>query len=235
MRHGRKSRSVRIDGYKRHIFKDLDLGVVRAVGITPANAPEASVTSGIANDLELQSVILSELHIDRAYLSCHWVKQRDSTLQIFCKAWSVRGGNKFDKTAFILDWAQGLIRCPNGISLPFEEGKTIRFPSKECQSCPLKEQCTTSKRGRTVSIHRNEALFQELRQRQLTSAGREKLRQRVTVEHSLSHVGRWQGRQARYNGVAKNLFDLRRVAVVHNLHVIMRLETEPHIKADAIL
>ena len=42
------------------------------------------------------------------------------------------------------------------------------------------------------------------------------------VEHSLAHIGRWQGDGARYKGVRKNLFDLRRSAVVHNLHVIAR-------------
>ena len=31
-----------------------------------------------------------------------------------------------------------------------------------------------------------------------------------------------RGRRARYLGTRKNLFDLRRVAVVHNLHVIAR-------------
>ena len=45
MRHGRKSRSVLFDGYKRHVLTDLDTGLVRAVGITLANAPEASVTA----------------------------------------------------------------------------------------------------------------------------------------------------------------------------------------------
>jgi hypothetical protein len=53
-------------------------------------------------------------------------------------------------------------------------------------------------------------------------AGRARLRERVKVEHALAHVGRWQGRRARYLGQRKNLFDLRRVAVVHNLHVIAR-------------
>ena len=33
MRHGRKSRSQRFNGYKRHVLRDLDIGVVRAVGI----------------------------------------------------------------------------------------------------------------------------------------------------------------------------------------------------------
>ena len=44
MRHGRKNRSKRFDGYKRHILKDLDNGMVRAVGLTMANLAEASVT-----------------------------------------------------------------------------------------------------------------------------------------------------------------------------------------------
>jgi hypothetical protein len=39
------------------------------------------------------------------------------------------------------------------------------------------------------------------------------------VEHSLGHIGQWQGRRWRYVGERKNLFDLRRSAVVHNLHV----------------
>jgi len=36
MRHGRKSRSQKFDGYK-HILKDLELQMVRAVGVTKAN------------------------------------------------------------------------------------------------------------------------------------------------------------------------------------------------------
>jgi hypothetical protein len=61
MRHGRKNRSKRFDGYKRHILKDLDLGMVRAVGITMANLPEASVTEAITVDLEHQVTHRSSL------------------------------------------------------------------------------------------------------------------------------------------------------------------------------
>jgi hypothetical protein len=75
---------------------------------------------------------------------------------------------------------------------------------------------------RYVSIHPDETLLAELRQRQQTPAGRAELRERVKVEHALAHVGHWQGRRARYRGTRKNLFDLRRVAVIHNLHVIAR-------------
>ena len=86
MRHGRKSRSVRVDGYKRHVLHDLDTGLIRAVGITPANVPEASVTEAISEDLEEQGACLKELHIDRAYLSSHLVRERSDDLEIYCKA-----------------------------------------------------------------------------------------------------------------------------------------------------
>jgi transposase len=40
------------------------------------------------------------------------------------------------------------------------------------------------------------------------------------VAHSLAHCGHWQGRRARSVVLRKNLFDLRRCAVVHHLHVL---------------
>ena len=226
MRHGRKNRTQRIDGYKRHILRDLDNGLVRAVGVTEANVAEASVTSAIATDLKHQPVKLAELHIDRAYLNSSLVRDRSDELIIYCKAWRVTNGDKFAKTAFVLDWDSQTIRCPNQVILPFSPGGKVQFPAATCASCPLQQQCTNSKKGRSVSIHPDEKFIAELRQRQLTTAGRAKLRERVAVEHSLSHIGRWQGDQARYIGVRKNLFDLRRTAVVHNLHVLARIFAE---------
>ena len=222
MRHGRKSRSVRVDGYKRHVLHDLDTGLIRAVGITPANAPEASVIRDISADLERQQVVLKELHIDRAYLSSHLVRERSDELEVYCKAWPVREGKRFSKQAFTLDWDRQIIRCPAEHEVPFVLGGVVHFPKDICAQCPLKAQCTTSAKGRSVSIHLDEALLIELRERQQTSQGRARLRKRVAVEHTLAHVGRWQGRQARYRGQRKNLFDLRRCAVVHNLHLLAR-------------
>ena len=222
MRHGRKSHSVRVDGYKRHVLHDLDTGLIRAVGITPANVPEASVTEEISADLERQAVMLKELHIDRAYLSSHLVRERSEEWEVYCKAWPVRSSKHFHKQAFTLDWQQQVIRCPASQEMPFVLGGTVHFPKEVCAACPLRTQCTTSTNGRSVSIHPDEALLIELRERQRTPEGRAKLRERVAVEHTLAHVGQWQGRRARYRGLRKNLFDLRRCAVVHNLHVLAR-------------
>jgi hypothetical protein len=222
MRHGRKSRSVRVDGYKRHVLHDLDTGLIRAVGVTPANVPEASVTEAMSEDLDRQGLALKELHIDRAYLSSHLVRERSDDLAVYCKAWAVREGNHFAKQAFALDWQRQIIRCPAQQEMPFVPGGVVHFPKDTCAQCPLKAQCTTSAKGRSVSIHPDEALLVELRHGQQTPEGRHKLRERVAVEHTLAHIGHWQGRRARYRGLRKNLFDLRRCAVVHNLHVLAR-------------
>ncbi len=226
MRHGRKSRSTLIDGYKRHVLRDLDSGLICAVGVTAANAPEASVTPELSDDLAAQQATLAELHIDRAYLSSELVRQRAEGLTIYCKAWRVHNGPsaapRFAKTAFALDFERGELTCPNQVAVAFRPGGTVHFPAQTCNACPLRERCTTSTAGRSVHVHPDERLLVELRQRHLTRAGRAKLRERVAVEHTLAHVGQWQGRRARYLGTRKNLFDLRRVAVVHNLHVIAR-------------
>lgn len=223
MRHGRKSKSHLFDGYKRHVLHDLDSGLVRAVGITAANAPEAGVTEAILADLARQDVDLQEIHLDRGYLASDLVRHRPEDLTIYCKAWPVRNGDHYPKTAFVLDWEAGTIRCPNHVVIPFEPGATVRFPQEQCGACPLRERCTTSASGRSVRIHPDERLLQELRERQLTPQGRAKLRERTPVEHTLAHIGQWQGKRARYRGSRKNLFDLRRAAIVNNLHVIQRL------------
>ncbi len=79
----------------------------------------------------------------------------------------------------------------------------MQFPAVACASCPLREKCTTSKKGRSISIHPDEKFIAELRARQLTPMGRAKLRQRVAVEHSLSHIGHWQGDKARYTRLGR--------------------------------
>jgi hypothetical protein len=138
MRHGRKSASRLFDGYKRHVARDLASGLVRAVGLTAANAPEASVTLAIAADLACGGGTLRELHIDRAYLASHLVQERGEHLTIFCKAWPVRTGTAFPKTAFTLDWAAGRRTCPAGATMPFTAGRSVHFPTATCAACPLR-------------------------------------------------------------------------------------------------
>jgi len=223
MRHGRKSRSVLSGGYRRHVLRDLDTGLVPVAGITPASAPEASVAGAIAAGLDAAGRQLPELHIDRACLSSALVRDRGPDLAIFCKAWRVRNtGGRPARDQLILGFAAGQLTCPAGVTMSFESGKAAHFPEGTCAACPLRARCTASSNGRSVSIHPGEALPAELRRRQQTPEGRSKLRERTEAGHTPAHAGHWQGRRARYRGTRKNLSGPRRVAVVHNLHVTAR-------------
>ena len=228
MRHGRKSKSKRFDGYKRHIATDLDTGLIAACAVTPANRPEQEATPDLRRDLENHGEDVEELHIDRGYIGSRMVEEvlaRRGT--VFCKPWSFRNNGLFDKSDFKIDLRSRVITCPSGQSQKFSLGSTVQFDPEICLTCPLRSQCTTSAsgRGRSVHIAHDEALQKKLRDRINTKGGRAALRERVQVEHRLAHLSRKQKKRARFVGVRKNLFDTRRAAAVLNLETIHRAQT----------
>ncbi len=67
MRHGRKSKTKRFNGYKGHIACDLDTDLIVACGITPANRPEAEAVPSLQADIARGGLRghIEQLSIDR--------------------------------------------------------------------------------------------------------------------------------------------------------------------------
>ena len=228
MRHGRKSRSKRFDGYKEHIARDLDFPAIVACAVTPANRPEEEGAAPIAEDIARQRLRLRELHIDRAYVNSPVVDDVfASGGTVFAKPWGLRAHRPglFTKADFRIDLRAYTITCPDGQVEPFEPGATVEFDPEACGACPLRTKCTlaASGRGRTISIAVDEARQREYRRLQNSRRGRATLRERTAVEHSLAHIAARKGHRARYVGLRKNLFDLRRAAIIQNLEGLHRL------------
>jgi Transposase DDE domain/Transposase domain (DUF772) len=229
MRHGRKSRSKRFDGYKEHIARDLDFPAIVACAVTPANRPEELGAVPIAEDIKGQRLRLVELHIDRAYVNSPVVDDVfASGGTVFAKPWAQRAHRPglFTKGDFKIDLRANTITCPAGETEPFEPGDTVEFDPEACGACSLRAKCTqaASGSGRTVSIAIDEARQRKFRKLQQTGSGRAVLRRRTAVEHALAHIAARKGPRARYVGVRRNLFDLRRSAAIQNLESIHRLE-----------
>ena len=223
MRHGRKSRAVRVDGYKRHAatLTSGRLRLIGAVALTPANRPEGEATYDLFADVERQGLEVHVLDVDRAYLHAPPVQWRYGLgLHVRCRAPQPHNGARYDKTRFAIDLAAARVTCPAGQVVALGRGPVVRFDARTCNACPQKPQCTASGRGRSLALHPHEAQILELRRRQRTPAGRAELRQRVTVEHALARVGQIQGPKARYWGLRRNLFDLRRSAAIANLFAL---------------
>jgi len=225
MRHGRKSKSKRFNGFKRHIATDLDSDLILAGAITPANRPEEEAAPELKRDIEQLGRDIAELNIDRGYIASPLVDEVLGTGgQVVCKPWVARNGNSFAKGAFKINTRDRTITCPAGETEHIEFGSVVEFDPEACDRCHLRGNCTAASpgTGRTVAIAENERLQQKLRKLQKTRAGRAKLRERVAVEHRLAHIGRRQGRRARYRGIRKNLFDLRRACAIQNFETIQR-------------
>jgi hypothetical protein len=227
MRHGRKSKSKKFNGFKRHLAADVDRGLILACAITPANRPEEEAMPSLTRDMEQQGLAVDHLLIDRGYINSALVDDvlgRRGT--IVCKPWKSRNGRLFPKSAFRLNLRDRTIACPQGHVQPVTFGTAVEFDPDLCDPCPVRSQCTTAAvgHGRSVAIANNERLQARLRKQIQTGPGREALRERTMIEHKLAHISQRQGHAARYVGVRKNTFDLRRASAIQNLETLHLLE-----------
>jgi len=225
MRHGRKSKTKLFHGYKRHIGVDLDTQLIVACAVTPANRPEEEAAPMLKADIDRQNRAIAALHCDRGYIASPVISEvlHDGG-EVICKPWVPRNGDRFTKADFKINLRDRTITCPAGEVEPIDLGADVEFNPEACDRCELRDQCTTAApgNGRTVTIADGEFLQQRLRKLTKTRTGRARVRERTVVEHSLAHLGRRQGRRARYRGGRKNLFDVRRNAAVQNLETVHR-------------
>lgn len=227
MRHGRKSKSKRFNGYKEHIAADLHAGLILSCAITPANVPEEAAAQELKADIDRQRKSIAELMIDRGYLNSTAVNDvEDEGGEVICKPWPVRNSRAslFSKTDFDIDLRSKTITCPAGEVEVFRLGQTVEFDPDACGSCSMRRECThsASGKGRHVRIADDERRQKRLRRLQESKSGRLRLRNRTGIEHHLAHVAQRKGPRARYRGARKNLYDLRRASAIQNLEAIQR-------------
>jgi len=225
MRHGRKSRSRPFTGYKRHVVKLCEPDLIVEAVARPANEPEHLVLATLTTEVARHGP-LAALWMDRGYLASAEIPALHARgVTRHAKPWTARNGDRFPKHAFTIRLADGRVECPAQQTAPIVPGRsTVQFAADTCRVCALRERCTAATGGRSISLHPQEALLQQLRATTHTPEGRAGLRRRTTVEHSLARLDQTQGKKARYKGARKNTLDLRRCATVVNLQSLARLE-----------
>ena len=225
MRHGRKSSSRTINGFKQHIAIDLDSKLILATSVRPANEPEHRASEHLKPKV-LEYGPVSEMSIDRGYLAASWTAELYEQGQtITAKPWTPASKGKFSKKAFTINLDEHRVTCPAGHIQLIRQGNKVErahFPAKQCNGCALKAQCTESEKGRVLTLHPQEAMLQNLRYHVETKEGRADARERVKVEHALASVCNRKGPRARYIGLRLNEYDLNRTAMITNLHISMQ-------------
>ena len=106
----------------------------------------------------------------------------------------------FSSQEFTYDMERDVYVCPAGKELRFdrphstERSRRYRARSKDCNHCPLKAKCTTSKQGRSLCRSVDEACLDRVRAYQPTEAYKKALRKRqVWVEPLFAEAKDWHG------------------------------------------
>jgi hypothetical protein len=223
-RHGHKSQNRRFDGYKTHASVDPDSELIDEVTVTPANTPDRDAVDDLlaasADDHDKPEVVGDSAYADgdtRDRLAKRGYKMR-------AKVPPARNrGGRFTKDRFRVDLEAGTVTCPAEVTVaitPSRRGGAKASFAAHCASCPLRKRCTAARRGRSITIHRHEAILQAARAEQATPDWVGAYRaDRPIVERKIAHFARrlWGGRKARCRGLARVATDVDTRAAAVNL------------------
>ncbi len=133
------------------------------------------------------------------------------------------GAGRFGRDDFVIAEVAATATCPAGHTVTLTATRHAVFGIR-CATCPLRPRCTTSKDGRTLRLHRHDALLVESRRAWQQGDFADDYRQwRPMVERSIAWLVTNRHRRVRYRGVAKNHLGLSiRVAAI-NLRRLINL------------
>lgn len=234
MRHGRKSRSKRVDGYKAHIVTDHDNELILSVATTAANVPDGPEAAGLIRAAKAAGVPVVEVLGDTAYGDGDTrVAVEGVGVKVTAKTQPPAATGRFPKTDFVVDPDGTSATCPAGHTTTDSgwstdrKGRrvvTLKFGNR-CVGCHLREQCTTAKAGRKITLNFHEERLQAARAEQARPSTRRKLRRRALVERKIAELKMHGASKARYRGSRKNLLQLRLTAGLVNIKKLFTLET----------
>ena len=226
-RHMHKSRSEYRDGYKAHIAVEPDTGIITGASLTPANAGDGP--AGVA--LLAGERRGTEVYADSAYGGGETrveIRRRghDAVIKPIPLRQAVPGG--FTRDDFIIDHRQRTATCPAGHTVPIGDTGGATFGWR-CSPCPFREQCTTAKAGRhlTIADHDDELVYG--RQAWRDPIVQAHYRQhRPMVERTIAWLVAHANRRVPYRGVERNhQWLLHRVAAL-NLRRLVTLGLDHH-------
>lgn len=240
MRHGRKNSSKLFNGHKAAIAVDSESQLITAVDVLAGNAGDATHALELTQESEVNTGMdVEETVGDCAYGSGN-TRQifADENRKLVAKVATHGRRDQISKDQFKIDLIEMSCTCPagqvtrtlvsqgswkdkNGEKHP---GQAFRFETEVCATCPIRGDCIKSKakRGRTVSLHPQEALLQKAKAFQKSEAFKEYRQLRQVAEHRIARLMQLGIRQARYMGRKKTLFQLLMAATVANLTLVAR-------------
>lgn len=238
MRHGRKSAAKRFDGHKVGIAVDTESGLITAATVVPGNAPDKTQALELVEQTEENAQVAVEETIGDCAYGDGATRQEfaDAKRPLIAKVPARRQQAHFPKEDFRIDLATHTCTCPAGHETQTlvragtrrdRDGEwmgvqAFQFDAAVCGACPLRDTCVAAGpgKGRTVTIHPQEALLQDARAFQRSAAFVPYRKLRQVAEHRIARLMQLGVRQARYVGRVKTLYQVLMAATVANLTLV---------------
>ena len=227
-RHGHKTRTRKRDGYKAHVAAEPETGLVTAVSLTPANTPDTDA----AVELVAQEPPGTHIIADSAYASGSALETFDDLghtpiIKPIVRKPHIRNG-LHHRDDFDIDTKGRTVTCPAGHTARIRPGGTAPF-AKRCNGCPLRARCTTSERGRTITVdqhHDRRAANKACWAKDETQNTYRNYR--PPVERTIAWLTRTKARRVPYRGTKPNQQWLTTRTAAINLQTPHQPRTPPH-------
>jgi IS5 family transposase len=223
-RHAHKTVHRRQDGFKAHLAIEPDTGIITDCALRQASGTdnhEATVGLEMLADEEPGLQVLG----DSAYGTAEArIALADAGHCAVIKPIPLRtlieGG--FTRDDFVVDETAGTVTCPAEHTVAITRARGADFGIR-CRDCPLRARCTTSKRGRKLTLHEHDSvLFTARRQAETPQFQTDYRQHRPMVERSIAWIVRGN-RKLRYRGTVKNDWWLHHRAAAVNLRRLITL------------
>ena len=223
--------------YKEHRLVDDAHGVITAVAATSSNVADGSQLPGLYEQhvattglRQGQVSVAGDHHYGTAtnYIYC---VQEGVRAHLADASAHLEERGKLPLSQFVYEPKRDRLRCPQGHYLichqdrPEEQAKVYLIEDPAfCMSCPLREKCTKSKRGRSIQRHVQADLVEAGRAEAYSPAGRysRKRRQHVMEGSFADAFNNHGAKRARWRGLARQRIQSWLIAAVQNLRVLLR-------------
>jgi hypothetical protein len=236
-RHGHKTSARGFDGYKGHVAVDPDSEIITATAVSAANASDASVAPALLAECLPSAAASTDaaqppqdaapvaVYGDAAYGTGPLLAHLETAGAVARLKVSppVAPAGHFPKDRFAIDLDTQTVTCPAGRVVPLRptrRGLRVATFGAACAACALGAHCTTSPRGRCITVAPHEARLATARARQRDPAWKADYRAtRPIGERKLGHLMRRRhgGRRARMRGRERIAQDFVWLAAAVNL------------------
>ncbi|MBE2214388.1 MAG: transposase [Opitutaceae bacterium] len=216
--------------YKHHRMVDDRCGVITAVATTPGDVAEPVQTQPLLAQHQVNTASeVTAVVADRQYGTvenyCELVAQGIRPHMAPMMPADHKSEGRFTKADFLYDPGRDQYVCPAGQRLvpkrkhPHRQMTDYVAPAKVCAACPLRERCTTSKRGRSVARHSQEALLERAHALTRTAEARaDRRRRQHLMEGSFAQAAnRHHFKRARWRRLWRQQIQDWLIAAVQNI------------------